>query len=77
MAPPENQAFIEKIIATNSARENYSPKVNDREFDLICNCPELLGEAFEYAASKVLGEGHGITLTLYHGGAERGVHGFP
>ena len=52
---------------------HYNPKLDEcecREHDLKDNCPELLGEAFEYAASKVLGEGHGITLTNYHGSAD-------
>jgi len=32
------------------------------------DCHPLLVEAFKFAASKILGEGHGLTLTLLRGG---------
>lgn len=47
------------------ARFHYHPRlVCDREFELEYNSPEILQEA-----SKVLGDGHGISLEFMHGGA--------
>uniref|UniRef100_A0A7S0IQ84 Uncharacterized protein n=1 Tax=Calcidiscus leptoporus TaxID=127549 RepID=A0A7S0IQ84_9EUKA len=52
-------------------RFHYNPKLGeeDREFELEYNQSELLREAFEFAASKIVGDGHGITLNLVRGGA--------
>ena len=52
-------------------RFHYNPTLGeeDREFELEYNQSELLGEAFEFAASKIVGDGHGITLNLVRGGA--------
>jgi len=51
-------------------RFHYNPKLGEesRECDVECNHSELLGEAFEFAASKIVGDGHGITLNLVRGG---------
>lgn len=56
-------------------RFHYHPSLGEcggpggREFMLQYNNPEILQEAFEYAASKILGVGHGISLEFMHGGA--------
>ena len=51
-------------------RFHYNPKLGEREFDLEYNFPELLSEAFEDAAAKVLGDSaHDITLRFVTGGA--------
>lgn len=62
---------VEKEVENPSpleARFHYHPRLGDREDDLEC-CPEILQDAFEYAASKILGDGHGITLELMRGGS--------
>ena len=56
------------------ARFRYNQRINGEfsqgaEFDLEYNFSELLSDAFEYAASKLLGDGHGITLCFERGGA--------
>ncbi|MEC7281438.1 MAG: hypothetical protein VXU50_05180 [Verrucomicrobiota bacterium] len=54
------------------ARFHYHPRLGEcegcRECELEYN-PEILQEAFEYAASKILGDGHGISLEFMRGGA--------
>jgi len=64
-------------------RFHYNPDFGldsgeNRDFDLALGSdldpdyenklPYVLGEAFKFAASKILGEGHGLTLTLLRGG---------
>ena len=55
-------------------RFQYNPKLKgaaeEREFDLECNWPELLSEAFAEAAYKICGPGHGVELRLERGGAD-------
>ena len=64
---------VEKVVENPTpleARFHYNPKIdNEREFELEYNSPEILQEAFEFAASKVLGDGHGISLEFLRGGA--------
>jgi len=72
---------IEKDVENPTPLEerfHYNPELkttryDTREFNLEYNYPELLGEAFEFAASKLLGEGHGITLVFHHGYGYNGV----
>ena len=54
-------------------RFHYNPRLGgcgeEREFELEYNEPDLLGEAFELAAARIIGDGHGVTLDLVHGGS--------
>ena len=50
------------------ARFHYHPDLDNREYDLEYKYPCFLQEAFEYAASKILGDGHGIELEISRGG---------
>jgi hypothetical protein len=54
-------------------RFHYNPKLGEesRDCEVECNHSELLYEAFEFAASKIVGDGHGITLNLVRGGKYR------
>jgi len=62
-------------------RFHYNPGLGQgeyRDFDLgsdpeLYELPDLLVEAFEFAASKLLGEGHGITLAFHHGSGYNGT----
>ena len=63
----ENPTPLEERFHYNSRIQGSEAKLG-REFELGYNNPELLSEAFEYAASKILGDGHGITLVLKKGG---------
>merc|ERR1712046_218399 len=57
--PRENRTDLEE-------RFHYNPEIQEggtpAEIALEYECSDLLAEAFEYAASKLLEDGHGITL---------------
>ena len=63
---------VNREVETPTPLENrfhYNERIQgEAEFELEYNAPELLSEAFEYAASKLLGDGHGISLRLTKGG---------
>jgi len=62
----ENPTTLEK-------RFHYNPDIGwgeEREYLVELERPELLAEAFELAASKILGEDHGFTLKLFRGGCD-------
>ena len=67
----ENPTTLEK-------RFHYNPDIGwgeEREYLVELERPELLAEAFELAASKILGEDHGFTLKLFRGGCDGEVEG--
>merc|ERR1711970_315685 len=66
----KNPTPIEKRFHYNPRLKRYAGAWFDgMNFCRIgdANWEELLEEAFEFAASKILGEGHGITLVFHHG----------
>jgi len=64
----EQEALMRRLKATcaeNGGAPSHHP---DATFDLD-QCPEIVTEAFAMAATKLLGDGHGVELELERGGA--------
>lgn len=63
----EQEALMRRLKATCAG--NGAPSHHpDATFDLD-QCPEIVTEAFAMAATKLLGDGHGVELELERGGA--------
>jgi len=72
----ENPSPLEKRFHYNPRLKRYAGAWFDgMNFCRIgdANWDELLEEAFNLAASKILGEGHGITLAFHHGSGYNGA----
>eukprot|EP00941_MAST-03F_sp_MAST-3F-sp1_P002836 g2836.t1 len=57
------------VVVLTDSPEYDPPEYEEDELDLEYNYPERVSEAFENAATKVLGKDHGITLKILTGGA--------
>ncbi len=75
----EVEGGIGRSCTEVETRFHYNPKLGgaaeDKEFNLECNWPELLSEAFAEAADKICGPGHGVELRLERGGADGEAEG--
>jgi len=75
----EVEGGIGRSCTEVETRFHYNPKLGgaaeDKEFNLECNWPELLSEAFAEAAEKICGPGHGVELRLERGGAHGEAEG--
>ena len=75
----EVEGGIGRSCTEVETRFHCNPKLGgaaeEKEFNLECNWPELLSEAFAEAADKICGPGHGVELRLERGGADGEAEG--